>query len=241
MPLNDVLGGLLDAPPHPAPIAAVDARVRRSRRRRAGVAALAAALAVGVAGVVPYALHQSPSPQATVAEPADGPELGTIQTPEAYRLKALQAGSAVPDKLDVLARYTADGVMFMVVGHVADGGFCDMTYDDHMEIPFGGALSCGPWPRRYAPGHGEDPRTFYLARGYSSGRGVATNTVDGMAPPGTRLIVLTSGGHERRISTYDSGARWNHAVFFNAPVDGRNAAAVALDQDGNTLATAREE
>jgi hypothetical protein len=82
---------------------------------------------------------------------------------------------------------------------------------------------------------------LFLSRAFSSGRGPATNTISGMGPPETRTVVLRAAGREQRISTYDSGERWEHLVFFNAPVDGRDASAEALDQQGKVLATASEK
>jgi hypothetical protein len=238
---KDLLFGLLDAPPHPAPVAAVERRIRR--RSHSGLAVVAGTVAAVVATTVAvqYAVDRpSPRPDAVAAEADAGPELGTVPTSERYREQAASQGP-VPDRLDLLARYSSAGITFLVAGHVGGGRFCYMVYDDHMEVAGGGGVACGPWPfQRPAVAPAADPTKFFLNRSFSSGRGTATNTVSGTAPRGTRTIVLRTGSHEQRIPVFDSGDHWDHVVFFNAPVDTPHASAVALGDRGQVLARADE-
>lgn len=240
LPVKDMLYGLLDAPPHPAPVAAVDRRLQRGNRVRLAAVATAVA-AVTVAGLtIHYPVGGPGLSQERFAHSSVGPELGTVPTPDPYKEQAGSQGP-VPDRLDLLARYSASGITFFVAGHFGNGKFCYTLYDDQMEAAGGGGITCGPWPfQRPAGAPSPDPTKFFLNRGYSSGRGPATNTVSGTVPRGTRTVVLRTPAREQRIPVFDSGDAWDHLGFFNAPIDAPRASAVALDDGGQVLATANE-
>jgi hypothetical protein len=171
-----------------------------------------------------------------VRPPSDDPELGTIATPTGYRLKVQRPGSPpVPDRLDVLARDQVGPTTLLVVGHVTDGEFCVMQYDDAMSFPFGGAVSCGPANQRSQ----YPPRGVSLDRMFSADRGPLTYTIGGTAPAGTRAVVVAApDGRRLRAAVYDSGARWQHAAFFYLPWQQGSATVTALDSADRVLARA---
>lgn len=238
LPVKDMLNELLTAPPHPAPVDAVDRRLRRAGRRRAAVVVAAAATLVVTAGAAQYAFQGPEVLQDAAPQSAVEPELGTIPTWDGYREKVASQGPA-PNRLDLLARYSSAGITYFVAGHVGDGRFCYTQYDDHMDVPGGGAVTCGPWPlQRPANAPTPDPTRFFLNRSFSSGRGPATNTVSGIAPAGTHAIIIRAGDQEQRVPVFDSGERWDHLRFFNAPVNATPVSAVALDENNQPLATA---
>jgi|GEM_PF-5835809 len=227
LPVKDMLYGALEAPPHPAPVAAVHRRLRRRSRALALTAACSTVALLGVGVVASQVLHDRERP-AEFARSAHTSELGTIKTPGHYRETLIAQGDAAPNRLDLLARYTAGSVTYFVAGNVAGDRFCVTTYTTVFDD--GDAVACGPqtdWANH----------TGVVVRLSSSDTGGATKyRLSGTAPEGTREIRVSGPGHRTILDrVYDSGDSWAHRVYFHMPWYESTAVVTALDASGHPL------